>query len=247
MIEAGRLADAGRFDTVWTYDHFSGLVSGGRWSRDPWVVLAAIAATTERIHIGVLVANIANRHPAQLASAVNSLQSLAPGRVMLGIGAGASAGNSWAAENAAIRRPVAGIADRRAMLGESIDALRAVWRGEAYEGAHVSVDAAIAVTDGAPAPPIIVGGTSKGTIDVACARADGVNIELGDDLSERIAYARGSRAGGFEISVFDAFRTSHPFGGDADPLAALGVDRRTLWVTAPYPMAAISSVGAVLV
>ena len=74
-----------------------------------------------------------------------------------------------------------------------------------------------------------------------------MNVELGDDLSERIAFARSHAPAGFEISVFDAFDAGHPLGGDADPLAALGVDRRTLWVKAPYPMDAISSVGAVLV
>ena len=88
MLAAAQTADAGGFDTVWTYDHFSGLVQGAPWSRDPFVTLGAIAATTERVNVGVLVANVANRHPAQLACAVNSLQSLAPGRVLLGVGAG---------------------------------------------------------------------------------------------------------------------------------------------------------------
>ena len=104
LLAAARAADAGGFDTVWTYDHFSGLVQSAPWSRDPFVTLAAIAATTERINVGVLVANVANRHPAQLACAVNSLQSLAPGRVLLGVGAGTAASSEWSAEAAAIGR-----------------------------------------------------------------------------------------------------------------------------------------------
>ncbi len=46
MLAAAQTADAGGFDTVWTYDHFSGLVQGAPWSRDPFVTLGAIAATT---------------------------------------------------------------------------------------------------------------------------------------------------------------------------------------------------------
>ena len=187
MLAAAQVADRGGFDTVWTYDHFSGLVQGAPWSRDPFVTLGAIAATTERINVGVLVANIANRHPAQLACAVNSLQSLAPGRVLLGIGAGTSAGSEWSTEAAAIGRPVADTATRRGVLAESIAALRAIWAGEAFAGEHVQVAAAMAVTDGASPPPIIVGGVSRGTIAIACDHADGVNILPGADLAGRVA------------------------------------------------------------
>ena len=186
MVTAARAADAGSWDTVWTFDHFSGLVSGGGWSRDPFVVLGAIAAVTERVHVGVLVANVVNRHPAQLASAVNSLQSLAPGRVWCGVGAGAARGSTFASEHDAIRRPLASPAVRRAVLAESIAALRALWNGDEFDGEHIHVDASMAVIDGAPIPPIIVGASSVAMIDVACAHADGVNLLPCDDLADRV-------------------------------------------------------------
>lgn len=242
MVEAARVADAGGIDTVWTYDHFSGLVTGRRWSRDPWVALAAIAARTEQINVGVLVANVANRHPAQLASAVNSLQSLAPGRVLLGIGAGAAAGTRWTTECDAIGRSVAPVAERREHLVESIGALRAIWRNEAFTGERVTITADAAVTDGSPAPPIIVGGSTAPTLAVACEHADGANLLPGDDLAERVAMVRGRRPDGFDVGVFARLDTAHPLGGDPAPLADLGVDRRTLWVTAPYPLDAISRI-----
>lgn len=244
MVDAARLADAGGIDTVWTYDHFSGLVTGRRWSRHPWVALAAIAARTERVNIGVLVANVANRHPAQLASAVNSLQSLAPGRVLLGLGAGTAAGTTWASESDAIRRPVAPPRERRAHLVESIAALRAIWRHEAFDGDRLSVAADAAITDGSPMPPIIVGSSSAPTLELACEHADGANLLPGDDLADRVAMVRSRRPSGFDVGVFTKFETNHPLGGDPEPLAALGVDRRTLWVTAPYPLAAIAGIAA---
>jgi alkanesulfonate monooxygenase SsuD/methylene tetrahydromethanopterin reductase-like flavin-dependent oxidoreductase (luciferase family) len=246
MLAAARAADTGSWNTVWTYDHFSGLISAAAWSRDPFVVLGAIAAVTEHVHVGVLVANVVNRHPAQLACAVNSLQSLAPGRVRCGVGAGSARGGKFASEHHAIRRSLAPPAVRRAVLAESIAALRALWDGAEFDGEHIHVDASMAVIDGAPLPPIIVGGSGIATIDVACTHADGVNLLPSDDLAGRVAMARARRPDGFDIGVFDRLDTSHPLGGDPEPLAELGVDRRTLWVTAPYPVDAIGRIAEAL-
>lgn len=246
MVAAARVADAGSWDTVWTYDHFSGLISAAPWSRDPFVVLGAIAAVTRRVHLGVLVANVVNRHPAQLACAVNSLQSLAPGRIRCGVGAGSARGGKFAREHTAIRRPLEPPAVRRAVLAESIAALRALWDADEFDGEHVHVDASMAVIDGAPIPPIIVGGSSTATIDVACTHADGINLLPCADLAERVAMARARRPDGFDIGVFDRLDVDHPLGGDPERLAELGVDRRTLWVAAPYPVDAIGRIAGAL-
>ncbi len=244
LIAAAQVADAGAFDTVWTYDHFSGLIAGAAWSRDPFVTLGAIAASTERIKVGVLVANIVNRHPAQLACAVNSLQSLAPGRVAFGIGSGSARGGRFAGEHHAIGRPLAASAQRRELLIESIDAVRALFRDEAFSGAQVQVAAAMAVTDGSALPPIIVGATGRDTIAVACEHADGVNLLRGDDLAERVAFARDNSGPGFEVSAFSALNVDHPLGGDPAALAELGVERRTLYLTSPFPLDVLATIGA---
>ena len=247
LLDAARAADAGGFDTVWTYDHFSGLVHGAPWSRDPFVILAAIAATTERINVGVLVANVANRHPAQLACAVNSLQSLAPHRVLLGVGAGTGANTPWSGEATAIGRPIPPAATRRAVLAETIAALRAIWTGDPFAGAHVQVAASIAVTDGAPMPPIIVGATSHHTIRIGCEHADGVNLLPEGNLAERVAFARATAIREpFEISAFLALDVDHPLGGDPAPLEALGIERRTLYVSVPFPVEAITALATTL-
>ncbi len=56
--------------------------------REPWVVLAAAARETREIALGTWVTNPLSRHPVVTASAVASLDELAPGRVYLGIGTG---------------------------------------------------------------------------------------------------------------------------------------------------------------
>ena len=112
-------------------DHFSGAVDGAPWSRDPFVTLGAMAAVTERIELGLLVANMVNRHPVQLVSAFNSLQSIAPGRVRLGLGSGAAPGSRFAVEHEAIGRDLGRDRRRstRSALRDQIRAVRAIYAG----------------------------------------------------------------------------------------------------------------------
>src|SRR3954453_13834612 len=132
VLAAARAADAGGFDVLWTYDHFGGAVVGAPWSRHPFVNLGAVAAATERAGLGVVVPNASNRHPAQLASALNTLQSLAPGRVYCGVGSGTAASSPFAVEQHAIGRTPASAAVRREHLRETIACLRAIWHNRPY-------------------------------------------------------------------------------------------------------------------
>lgn len=89
--EAGRLwRDAERlgFDHAWTYDHLSwrGL-AGERWHATI-PTLTAAATVTERIRLGTLVASPNYRHPVPFAKDVATLDQIAGGRVVLGLGSG---------------------------------------------------------------------------------------------------------------------------------------------------------------
>lgn len=89
--EAGRLwRDAERlgFDHAWTYDHLSwrGL-AGERWHATI-PTLTAAAMVTERIRLGTLVASPNYRHPVPFAKDVATLDQVAGGRVVLGLGSG---------------------------------------------------------------------------------------------------------------------------------------------------------------
>ena len=64
----------------------------------------------------LLVANITNRHPAQLASGINSIQSLAPGRVRFGVGSGAAPGSRFAVEHDMIGKQLGDLDGRRSHL-----------------------------------------------------------------------------------------------------------------------------------
>jgi 5,10-methylenetetrahydromethanopterin reductase len=59
--------------------------------RDMYILLAAAAQATERIEVGQLVTNPVTRHPTVIASSTATIEELAPGRTMLGIGVGDTA------------------------------------------------------------------------------------------------------------------------------------------------------------
>lgn len=75
-IQAERLG----YDNIWVTDHFN--------NRNVYVILSTIANYTERITLGPGVTNPYLVHPVLTAQAVASLSEIAPGRVVLGLGAG---------------------------------------------------------------------------------------------------------------------------------------------------------------
>jgi 5,10-methylenetetrahydromethanopterin reductase len=72
-------AETKGFDAVWQAE--------SRLVREATVPMAAFAAVTERITVGSGVVDCWTRNPARLAATFSTLDDLAPGRVILGIGA----------------------------------------------------------------------------------------------------------------------------------------------------------------
>lgn len=250
MVEMARIADRRGFGSIWVSDHFSGAVVDAPWSRDPFVCLGAMGAVTERVDIGLLVANITNRHPVQLVSAVNSLQSLCPGRVRLGIGSGAAPASRFASEHTMIGKELAATSDRQQHLRDVIGALRAIWSGESdFDAPHVSFHDLAGIVDGAPMPPLIVGASAWSTIEVAVATADGVNVRRTNDLQRHLEQlAEVDRPQDFDVSVLDFFDPNRPEALLADAaevieLETRGVDRLIVTVWPARDLDAVRWVG----
>src|SRR5213593_3460569 len=77
-IDYVRYAEARGFDTVWQAE--------SRLARDAIVPMAAYATATERIKVGSGVINNWTRNPALIATTFATLDDLAPGRILCGLG-----------------------------------------------------------------------------------------------------------------------------------------------------------------
>ncbi len=90
ILAMAQMAEAVGFDAVWVSDHVGFGDPDGEWSGawESWTLLSALAATTERVHLGTYVLAMPLRNPALLAKMAETLDEISGGRVILGVGAG---------------------------------------------------------------------------------------------------------------------------------------------------------------
>jgi alkanesulfonate monooxygenase SsuD/methylene tetrahydromethanopterin reductase-like flavin-dependent oxidoreductase (luciferase family) len=241
LVPFARAIDDSPVGALWVTDHFSGSVVGAPWSRDPFVSLGAMAAVTRRVEVGILVANITNRHPVQLAAAANSVQSLAPGRFRLGLGSGAAPGSKFAIEHGAIGKVLLPTVDRRReQLRDHLRAMRSIWAGAtSFESGTVRFDGLDGVLDDAPMPTMIVGASAWPTIEVAIDQADGVNLRLTSALDDQLDRIRDLAPRPFEVSIL---APRHDIGrDDVRRWADAGVERVMVTLAPPFDLDAVVS------
>lgn len=125
---AGDAAEAG-IDGVFAYDHLWPMGSPERPSLAPFPLLSVVARRHEQLAIGPLVARVSLVGTTHLVEQFETLNALAPGRVIAALGTGDKLS---APENEAYGLPALGAEQRRAMLRDAAQALVStmpVWIG----------------------------------------------------------------------------------------------------------------------
>ena len=204
LIEIAHIAESSGYSTLWVADHLSGHVMNAPSMPECFTLLGALAAVTSTIGIGPLVANVGNRHPGVLASAAATVQNISSGRLILGLGAGASPASTFAAEQLALGIALpATMSERHAKLEHTLDVLDEIWsptRDEKFATFEMPCKL----------PPRIIGVNSTALAKVAGIRTDGVNIRSSHPQRAeilRVAQDAATAAGksDFIVSVWDWF------------------------------------------
>ena len=175
-MEHARYAEARGFEAVWQAE--------SRLVREATVPMAAFASVTERIKVGSGVADCWSRNPARLAATFATLDDLAPGRILLGLGAW------W--------DPLAGkVGIERArpltVMREVVTAVRALLHNETVtmHGAYVHLDGVeldyVYQERRAKDVPIYIGATGMQMMELTGEIADGVvlNYLVSPDYNAR--------------------------------------------------------------
>jgi F420-dependent oxidoreductase-like protein len=88
LLARARYAEDAGFDGAWLFDHFKPLYGDPSGPcMEAWTSMAALAAATTRIRLGVLVTGVTYRPPSILATEVATVDNVSGGRVELGMGA----------------------------------------------------------------------------------------------------------------------------------------------------------------
>jgi probable F420-dependent oxidoreductase len=146
--------------------HTGPIVSPDTELVDPLVQLGAAAAVTSRILLATGIFILPLRHPLAVARSACTLQELAEGRFVFGLGFG------WLEEEFTVLDVP--FRERISRFEEGIDVLRHAWRSGrvSHEGRHFSISG-VQVTKRVTQIPLMLGGNSERALDRACRLGDG--------------------------------------------------------------------------
>jgi F420-dependent oxidoreductase-like protein len=192
--DAALRAEGAGWDSVWTWDHL--LAIFGPWEQpilEGWSTLAATAAVTEKVRLGLMVGANTFRYPGITAKLATTLDNISEGRAVLGIG-----GAWFEREHDAfgIEAWGSGFGERLDRLDESVGIMRRLLAGErfSHEGTYYRLDDALCE----PRPiqarlPILIGGSGpKKTLRTTARYGDAWNTAgTVEEVSGRVEILRG--------------------------------------------------------
>jgi len=169
--EAARGFEAMGYDSLWVCDHLYGPQSPQLPILEAWSMISAVAAITERVEIGTLVTPVGMRNPAHLGKVIATIDNIAGGRVIAGLGGG------WMPrEFTDFGMPFLGTGERLKQLAETVALLKRMWGDEAevsYDGEYVHADNVVCQPKPPRRVPILIGGAGEQvTLKIVAREAD---------------------------------------------------------------------------
>jgi probable F420-dependent oxidoreductase len=167
-LAMARAAEESGFDSIWIGDHLL-YRAPERAPWEAWTLLSALAASTERVRLGPLVACVGFHPPGLLAKMAATIDEVSGGRFVLGLGAG------WNADEfAAFGIPY----DRRvSRFEEAFAIVRGLLAGDrvTFAGEFVSADDAVLLPPPARRVPLMIGSNGPRVLRLALPWVDAWN------------------------------------------------------------------------
>ncbi|MEQ8716916.1 MAG: LLM class flavin-dependent oxidoreductase [Acidimicrobiales bacterium] len=184
-IDLARRAEADGFDAVWWPCHLMGWHSDSVWTEDitplakyqdnphmyfdPFLMMGAVGAATEKIKVGSVVTDLVRRNPAMVANQALTLDHLTRGRAIIGLGSGEAM--NITPYGIDFDKPVS-------RLEEGLEVIRALWAADGpvdYEGKFHTLDGAVLGLSpyGDTTPPIWTAAHGPRMLGITGRLADG--------------------------------------------------------------------------
>src|SRR4051794_21508549 len=163
-LDLARRAEAAGYDSIWVGDHLIYDLPDGstRGPYEAWTTLAAIAAVTERVEIGPLVASTSFHAPAMLAKQAATVDAISGGRLIVALGAGWNR-REFDAFGFPYDRRVSRFEEALAIIAPLLRQGRTTFHGEFYDVDDCVLDPR-PVRDGGP--PIMLGSNSPRMLSI---------------------------------------------------------------------------------
>jgi 5,10-methylenetetrahydromethanopterin reductase len=161
MLKLAPLVERLGFDSIW--------MAETRFRRDAFTPLAAMATRTRRVRLGTCVINPFTRSPLLIAMSIATLDELAGGRAILGIGA---SGKRWIEERYGMpfREPISAMVECINIVRELVRGARVTYHGKVFK----LRDSQLGFRPARDYIPIYVGATGPQMLTLSGRIADGV-------------------------------------------------------------------------
>lgn len=198
LLDQAKMAEAANMRGVFISDHFHPWLDAQGESPFVWSVIGGIAASTSLEVVTGVTCPTVRVHPAVLAQAAATSQSLLEGRFVFGVGSGEALnehilGHRWPP-----------VATRLEMLEEAVGVIRKLWQGGlvTHHGRYYTVENARLYSLPDTPPPIAVSAFGPEATELAARIGDGfVSVKPGGELLQQYRHhgGKGKAVGALKV------------------------------------------------